>query len=317
MREQYVYFSSMRAHFSLSLALAHVINQCVEDTLIQLGVPETGYVGRTEWNYYKLQVDTTNSILVAVSQDSASADCDLFVKRDSRPSNFDFDYSNLSFEQFFNVTINDPSTATWYIGVYGWTDCGYTMTASIPSMLTLAHSLSLSLSHACTRTLAHLPLRAPATCACAEPYHGRCAPNSAQCICENGWSGDRCDQQENLMHNGEVYSDGVTLNHWQYYRITADSSAMLISMKESETVGRLWLFASLNGFPALDSYAKADISTKSEFHEVHFVFEERGRRVFYIGVYGSPFSPTEVEMPFTITGTYLIQVPAFMHATHC
>ena len=164
MREQYVYFSSMRAHFSLSLALAHVINQCVEDTLIQLGVPETGYVGRTEWNYYKLQVDTTNSILVAVSQDSASADCDLFVKRDSRPSNFDFDYSNLSFEQFFNVTINDPSTATWYIGVFGWTDCGYTMTASIPSMLTLALSLSLSRlhSHSCSLALAcssHLRLR--------------------------------------------------------------------------------------------------------------------------------------------------------------
>jgi hypothetical protein len=82
----------------------------------------------------------------------------------------------------------------------------------------------------------------------------------------------------------------------------ANSSAMLISMKETSTTGRLWLFASLNGYPTLDGYETSHISTKSNFHEVHFIFEEQAPHVFYIGVYGSPYAPTDVSLAFRITG---------------
>jgi hypothetical protein len=101
---------------------------------MDLDVPETGYVGASTWNYYRIQQTTTNNLVISVSQDSSTADCDLFVRRDQKPTNFQYDYSNLSFDQNFNVTIVDPGSAVWHIGVYGWSECGYTIVASIPSM---------------------------------------------------------------------------------------------------------------------------------------------------------------------------------------
>ena len=44
----------------------------------------------------------------------------------------DYDYSDLSYDNPTEVIIRDPSLSEWYIGIYGWTRCEYTLTMSEP-----------------------------------------------------------------------------------------------------------------------------------------------------------------------------------------
>lgn len=72
------------------------------------------------------------------------------------------DYYDASFLQTFSLVIPDPGQATWYIGVFGWTSCTYT--------------ISVQLSNAC-----------PNHCS----NHGTCNAEGV-CVCEGGFTGVDC-----------------------------------------------------------------------------------------------------------------------------
>jgi len=248
-------------------ACEHMVTQMTLDTVYD------GHVDQNMWNYYWFDVDTTNDVVVAVDQESTGQDCDIFVKSGQDPSRVSYEYAELSYREQFNVTIENPSGSTWHIGVYGWTECTYTMYITIPT-----------------------------TCVC-RGDHGECRPNSGVCLCDPGWTGPYCDEGSLALDNGAVYVDQtVTQYNWAYYSITTDSSMVLISMKEQETQGFLWLFVSLSGFPELDGYEAVDRETNSDFHEVHLLFDTKERRDYYIGVYGNPFDVRGPDpVPFKIT----------------
>jgi hypothetical protein len=98
------------------------------------GQTVNGYVEENAWNYYNYVTSSMNALTITISQRTADADCDVFVRRGQLPTRFSFDYSDLSQSQTTVVSIPDPGQATWYIGVFGWSDvCIYNITATTSS----------------------------------------------------------------------------------------------------------------------------------------------------------------------------------------
>lgn len=231
-----------------------------------------GHVDAGYWNYYHFQITSQNAVNIHVRQADSLSDCDVFVASNRLPSQVDYEYADTGYSQEFDVQVNNPSTATWNIGVFGWSDCSYSLTLSMPTH-----------------------------CPCVMG-HGHCEAGSSLCMCLPGYTGPSCEQSTNSISNGQVLDDEVEPYEWAYYAITANTSLMLISMRERGTEGNLWLFASMSGFPQLDAYDVMDKNTNTDFHEVHYLFQSRELRTFFIGVYGSPFAHDEV--PFSITAWY-------------
>lgn len=232
-----------------------------------------GHVDQNTWNFYKFSVSSTNDVVIAVDQEESREDCDVFVKEGSQPTRISYDYAELSYREQFNITIEDPSGSEWHVGVYGWTACSYRLAITIPI-----------------------------ECQCVG-NHGQCRQGSDVCICNPGWTGPHCDENSMMIDNGSVYRDQTVAQYqWAYYTITTESTMLLVSMKEQETRGFLWLYVSQSGFPGLDTFDAADKETNTDFHEVHLLFDHKERRRFYIGVYGNPFDILGADpVPFSIT----------------
>lgn len=259
------------SHNSCSCDRGYSGNLCErKDDRLENLESEDGYVSNGVWNYYTFQANSANNVDIHVHQTSSTADCDLYVANGRDPSLYDFDYADVSYDQDFDVIVSQPSTDVWTVGVYGWTECEYTLTMSIPT-----------------------------ACPCVEG-HGACAPGSALCMCYQGYTGPDCGSSTEHIDNGEVLDDVVGSMQWKYYGITTTSNAMLISMRERETTGMLWLFVGMSGFPNLDAYDFADKESNTNFHEVHYLFPTVELRTYFIGVYGSPYTNAD-EVPFTIT----------------
>jgi len=245
-------------------------------TPLELRTKASGYVAPTNWNYYRFTVQTTNNVLVQVFQTSDSGDCDMFIKSGQDPTRQEYDYADLSFNKNFSITIEEPGFVEWHVGVYGWMACSYDIVVSIPS-----------------------------ECSCAlqaNGGHGHCEQDSDVCICDNGWVGTACDQKTDIIQSGEVITGlNITTTSWNYFRLYANTSLVSISLREQQTVGVLWLFASQKKNPTLGKHEEADMNTNTNFHEVHFAFKSQKQRVFYIGVYGSIYVPEGAAAGYSIT----------------
>jgi len=286
-----------------------------ERVSLALDTPVTGFVDTNFWNYYTFRIVTQNNVIIRTVQTSSSgSDCDVFVKAGSDPTRIDYEYANLSNLADFNVTIPEPGDTEWHIGVYGWTSCAYTLSITIPGTL-LVFSLSLSLALSDSRLDSSLACAA-VTCSCVGD-NGYCEPGSDVCVCNAGWSGITCQDHASILNMGQVYTQqSVEQYQWKYYSISSNSSAMLVSLRETSTRGYLWLFMSQGSFPTLENYEEADKETNTNFHEVHAVFQRAEVRVFYIGVYGNPFGVRGNDgTPFSITGMRIYSSRPRLRAT--
>ena len=94
---------------------------------LQVGVPVNGLVSQSGWNYYSFTLNTVDPVVLSVVE-TGSGDVDLYVKEGGVPTRFDFDYFDIDTVDAFNLTIDEPGSATWYIGLYGWQATTYTLT---------------------------------------------------------------------------------------------------------------------------------------------------------------------------------------------
>lgn len=107
------------------------------------GTSERGFVTDNAWNYYVFQTFTARTVSVVISQDSATHDCDVYVKKDGKPTRINYDYADERIGQNVTLAIPNPLQGTFWIGVYGWTACSYRVTVVESSKL-LSVSLMLS-----------------------------------------------------------------------------------------------------------------------------------------------------------------------------
>eukprot|EP00010_Vexillifera_abyssalis_P000361 CAMPEP_0201552778 /NCGR_PEP_ID=MMETSP0173_2-20130828/17836_1 /ASSEMBLY_ACC=CAM_ASM_000268 /TAXON_ID=218659 /ORGANISM="Vexillifera sp., Strain DIVA3 564/2" /LENGTH=572 /DNA_ID=CAMNT_0047963323 /DNA_START=78 /DNA_END=1796 /DNA_ORIENTATION=+ len=237
----------------------------------------TGFVGDSAWNYYHVSAFSENPLLVHVVQLNDGADCDVYIRDGQKPTRFEYTYLDISTAPQFTVEIAEPSDDTWYIGVYGWNECRYKMWATQAD-----------------------------ECECPPNAHGRCLPGSNLCVCDDDWAGDDCTLAIGSLSNGVVRSGTTNLNQWNYYHITTTSSYFTVGVKETQTVGQIWLYAthsqsnSDGNFPDLQEYDAADTALGESYHTIEFTYEENETWHYVIGVYGNMYDLDESPISYQI-----------------
>ena len=185
---------------------------------LALSRPQDGFVAINDWNYYNTRVITQNSLVITLNQ--MTGDCDVYVRGNDKPTLFDYDYFDMTNTSQIRLAIRQPGDTTWYIGIFGWAACQY--------------SIAITEELFCD-------------CGLDNP-HGHCHENGIDCVCDEGWSGVDCSTPLRVLANQEVVSGEVTKYHWQYYEFLVDNSTTgVLSLKERDTVGLLWMFVSFTG----------------------------------------------------------------------
>ena len=231
--------------------------------------PQTGYVAKNGWNYYHARA-ITESLLVISLEQNGDGDCDLYVKADEKPNRFTFDYVDLSLDDSMSITISEPGDHTWFIGVFGWEACRYSIV-----------------------------LDEVKSCECGENNpHGECREGYSECFCSVGWTGDDSSQPQTALENG--VSSSVRPHEWKYYQLPANTTTTgVVSLNEITNVGLLWLSVSYTDTPSLSSFDLID-NQPSETHEISIGLPQSTGRSLFIGVYGSPYNTHDDEIPFEL-----------------
>jgi len=237
----------------------------------------SGFVENNAWNYYRYNASSADNMLISIAQNSSIvADCDLFVKQGSLPTRFVYDYRDTGIQQQFNLSINDPGQAVWYIGVYGWSTCQY--------------QIKIDETNAC-----------PGSPACSG--HGTCYSDGA-CGCNPGYGSEDCSTVSNSLRNNQLYGPyNITTGQWQTYTFgVSSSSSFHVLVKEINTVGFIWVYAS-KGVPTLRNYDFSDTSLTKAVHVVGVDLTTVFSEVYQIGVYGNPFMVDGEYSQYYIIGT--------------
>ena len=227
-----------------------------------LARPQGGFVGDNAWNFYTARIITNTALIISLAQEGGEGDCDLYVRADEPPTRFQFDYIDQSLAEEFSIIVREPGDHQWYIGVFGWKACAYTLT-----------------------------LDEEKVCACGENNpHGHCEEGSTECMCEAGWGGVDCLFELVELVNGEKTSSSVEQHQWRHYQLPVDgSSAGVVSLKERSSEGLVWLYVSFIEPPTLNSYDLEAVETARGVHEIQISVTKSQTRVMYVGVYGNSF----------------------------
>jgi len=71
------------------------------------------------WAYYKIAVPASQSQL-EIKISGGSGDCDLYVRRGAQPTSSSYDYRPYLSGNNETVTVSNPASGDWYIGLYGY-----------------------------------------------------------------------------------------------------------------------------------------------------------------------------------------------------
>eukprot|EP01094_Clydonella_sp_ATCC50884_P022664 TRINITY_DN525_c0_g1_i1.p1 TRINITY_DN525_c0_g1~~TRINITY_DN525_c0_g1_i1.p1 ORF type:complete len:574 (-),score=194.62 TRINITY_DN525_c0_g1_i1:43-1764(-) len=232
-----------------------------------------GFVRDNSWNYYHVAPASADNLVVSVRQQSGG-DCDLYVKAGSPPSRFDYEARDVSFDQEFELVVENPQDQTWYIGVFGYQQCQYQIRS---------HTSASACPNSCS-------------------HHGQCV--SGRCDCQSGWAGIDCAAPLHHLSNGVPRTgDAVGMNHWQYYKfeVVQDSSYLTVEVLETNTIGNIWLYVNQGAPPTLSDYTDSSTDMDTPNHAVYFRTNAAGQDAnYYVGVYGSPLASSSSPIAYTV-----------------
>lgn len=235
---------------------------------MSIGSVYSGYVESFAWNFYTFSTLSSNPIRINVLPGAIhDGDCDLYVRRDARPTIFQYDYKDNSLDTNVTLDISNPGSATWNIGMYGYRRCDYTI--QITSIT----------------------------------EQGRCQnggiSNGGNCICPAGWGGDLCQIRVlNMLPSPSDYSGDVGSGQFVYYNLSLPNtpSDLVIYLKETSpnAKGLVWLFLNQEFIPTIRDHAFEDIDTNTNYHMIKITSSQlpqrrTGPQNFIVGVYGSPY----------------------------
>jgi len=236
-----------------------------EGQLMQIGTEYTGYLSTGYWNYYMIKANSDSNLVIRSSQSTTNdCDIDLFAMAGEEPKFLLNDYNDVSVGINATITIQSPGTQTWYIGLYGWTvGCDYTLNSELSSTV------------------------------CPNDCSGRGSCIDGRCSCKFGYSGVDCSSEEAAaLGNNILVEDVVNADEWNYYfyNMTAgEASVFTVTLRESATIGKVWLYVLRDYEPTLRQYEMSANNISSPVHSIQMKTDARyAPYAMYVGVYGSP-----------------------------
>lgn len=250
------------------------------DARMNLGVLYPGHVESFAWNYYTFQTLTSNPIRINVYPGVINdGDCDLYVKRDSNPTIFQYDYRDNSPSSNITLDINTPGSSVWHIGMYGYRRCDYVIKISA--------------------------IRDEGRC-----QNGGVSTGPGVCTCPAGWGGDLCEIRVLPMVQANIYTGTVTSGNFVYYNFslpyTPTDVVFYLKETEPQSQGLIWLYMNQEHVPTIRDHAFEDIDTNTNYHMLkvsrHQLPQRRiGAQNFIVGVYGSPLIVGNTPKPYQLT----------------
>jgi hypothetical protein len=239
-----------------------------------LGRNYNGYVESFAWNYFTFRALSSNPIRVSVTPGLIhDGDCDLYIRKDSRPTIFQYDYKDNGGNSSISLDINNPGDSLWNIGMYGYRRCDYTIVIN-----------SISDSSNCRN--GGVPSGAEGTC-----------------ICPSGWGGETCTVP---VRRYDPMLPSVTGNvrkgQFVYYNYSLPETPSDLTVYLRETSlnsrGQVWLFLNQQFIPTIRDHAFEDVDTNSQYHMLTIRRDQlpqrrTGAQNFIIGIYGSPYIVTD------------------------
>jgi hypothetical protein len=84
------------------------------------------------WVFYTIVTTKGNGLTVTVNQTN-SGDVDLYMLLGEVPTRTKYTYKDISSTSAFTVTVADPGTGIWYIGIYGFLATDFVIVATTSS----------------------------------------------------------------------------------------------------------------------------------------------------------------------------------------
>ena len=226
------------------------------------------------WKYYAYTVNSNDvpaAIVFKVDQADSQSDADMYVKKDSLPTFWDFDYRNDDTMQSFSIRITQPSTGVYYAGVFGFTATTFTITVTA--------------EHNCPNM-------------CSGATHGTC--NGGACACLDGYSGAACEQATFLMANHQVVSGYAQQGQWNYYQARALTNQNMQITVMQQGRGDCDVYVKRDVNPTTISYDYRDVTVMSNFT---LTIQNPAATQWKIGIYAFQ------ECSYSLTGTLSMACP--------
>ena len=182
-------------------------NCALKETRVLTGQIYESLVEPRNWDYYSFMetstVEAIEWVLTKINPVGGDG-CDLYVKKYSYPSLWDWDFANVSMGDVMTIRQTEVIIGgTYYLGVYGYTGCRYNL------------------------VLNEVFLPNPDDCPNNCSNHGQRCSQSI-CTCNDKYIGIECGEYTESLQLNQVVTGYVGDNTWNDYHIDGDTENSLV-----------------------------------------------------------------------------------------
>ncbi len=289
------------------------------DVALTSGIGYNDSVLKSAWKYYTIAVPSGATNL-EIKTTNASGDVDLYTQVNAKPTSSSYVCRPYSSSGNETCTQANPTTGTWYAGVYGYAAGSYTITATVTTA-TATYSISGTITNGAGATV-NLTGTAAATATAdasgnysfaglsngsytVTPSKSGCtfSPTSiAVSISGANQTGKNftatCGSSDTQLSNGvAVTGQSVAQGAWKYYYITVPSGATSLELKTTSASADVDIYTQLTNKPTSSSYVCRPY-TSSGNETCTQTNPTAG--TWWLGVYGYAAGS------YTVTGTYVL-----------